>query len=67
METDGLKFNPYNPCVANTIIEGDPPAILFRADEVKANHKDTKLVDKFEQWIEFLHGYPLIGKVKSER
>ena len=24
LDTDGFKFNQYEPCVANKIIEGDP-------------------------------------------
>ena len=30
-----LKFNPYDPCVANKIIEGEPLTIVFRVDDTK--------------------------------
>ena len=49
LDKDGFKFNPYDPCVANKIIEWEPPTIVFRVDDVKASHKNTKMVDKFEQ------------------
>ena len=34
-DTYDFKFNPYDPCVADNIIEGEPPTIMFRLD--KAN------------------------------
>ena len=47
LETDRFKFNPYDPCVANNIVEVEPLTIVFRADDVKAGHKGTKGVDNF--------------------
>ena len=67
LETDGFKFNPYDPCVANKIIKGDQLTILFHADDVKESHKVTKAVENFEQRIEFMYGDPKIEKVKLER
>ena len=47
LETESLKFNPYNPCVANNITEGDLLKIVFHVYDLKASNKDKNLVDKF--------------------
>ena len=47
LETDGFKLDPYEPCVANNIIEGESLTIVFHVDDVKASHNDTKVVYKF--------------------
>ena len=67
LETDGFRFNPYEPCVANKIIRGYPPTVVLHVNDVKASHKDIKAVENFEQWIEFMYGYPDIGDIKSLR
>ena len=64
METCGFKYKPCDPCVANKIIEGEPLTILFCVYDVKASHKDTNMVDNFEQCIEFIYGDPNIVKGK---
>ena len=47
LETYGFKFNPYDPCVSNNIVEGEPLTIVFRVDDVKTIHEDTKVVNNF--------------------
>ena len=47
----------------NNKIEGEPLTIVIHVDDVKESHKSTKVVENFEQWIEFMYGYPHIGKV----
>ena len=48
LDTDGFKFNPYDPCVGNNIIEGELPTIVFPVYGVNASHKNKKLVYTFE-------------------
>ena len=67
LETCVFKLNPYNLCVDNKIIEGDPLTILFHVDEVKEVHKEKNVVDIFENWIDFMYGYPEIGKFTLAR
>ena len=67
METEGFKFNPYDPCVANNIIGGYPLTIVFHVDYVKEIHNATKVVDNFKKWIKFMYADPNIGKVKPVR
>ena len=35
LDTYGFKFNPYDTCVANNIIEGEPLKIVFHVYDVK--------------------------------
>ena len=53
--------------MTNNIIEGEPLTILFHVDDSKEIHKDKNVIDSFEQWVDFIYGYPNIGKVKSIR
>ena len=50
--------------MANSITEGESLTIVFHVDDIKENHKDTKVVEKFEKWIEFMYTDSNIGKVK---
>ena len=38
---------------------------MLRVNYVKESHRDKKVVETFEQWIEFIYGDPNFGKVKS--
>ena len=46
--TDGFKFNPYDQCLDNNILEGEPLTRVFHEDDVKSSHKETNVVDNFE-------------------
>ena len=47
MEIYGFKLNPYDPCVANKIIEGKPLKIVFHVDDLKASYEGKNMVDNF--------------------
>ena len=64
---DSFKFNPYDPCVTNNIIEGETLTILLHVNDVKLSHKDTEVVYSFEKCIECMYLEPNIVKVKSVR
>ena len=59
LDTYGFKFDLCELCVANTL------TILLCVDELKASHKNTKVVYNYKQWIKFMRGDSNIGKVKS--
>jgi hypothetical protein len=44
-------INPYDPCVANKVIEGEHMTICFDVDECKLSHRKKKVMD---QMIEYL-------------
>ena len=41
----GFKINPYDPCVANKMIEGSLCVIAWCVDDNKISHKNPKVVD----------------------
>ena len=47
LETDSLKFNPYETCVSNKILEEGSLTVVFRVDDIKASNVDKTVVDKF--------------------
>jgi hypothetical protein len=44
-------INPYDPCVANKMIEGDQMTICFHVDDCKLNHRKTKVVDSMIEYL----------------
>ena len=42
----GFEFNPYDPCVANKMINGKQMTICFHVDDNKLSHVDKRQVDK---------------------
>jgi hypothetical protein len=39
-------INPYDPCVANNIIEGKQMTICFHVDDCKLSHRKKKVMDR---------------------
>ena len=52
LEIMGFKLNPYDPCVANSIIAGAQCTICWYVDDVKISHKDSKVVDQVIRELE---------------
>ena len=47
----GFELNPYNPCMANKIINGEQLTICWHVDDLKSSHIYLKVNDEFLQWI----------------
>ena len=47
----GFKINPFDPCVANRIIEASQQTISWNVDDVKSSHKSKKVQGDFENWL----------------
>ena len=47
----GFEFNPYDPCVANKMIDGSQMTICFHVDDCKISHSSSKVVDDFIAWL----------------
>jgi hypothetical protein len=47
----GFKINPYDPCVANKMIEGKQMTICFHVDDFKLSHCKSKVMDKMIEWL----------------
>jgi hypothetical protein len=47
----GFELNPYNPCVANKMIEGKQMTICFHVDDCKLSHRMPKVMDQMIEWL----------------
>ena len=61
------KMNPYDPCVANKVINGKQQTIVWHVDDLKVSHIDSKVNDDFIKWVDELYGDDEIGRVKATR
>jgi hypothetical protein len=43
----GFKINPYDPCVANKIVDGTQMTICFHVDDCKLSHRNSRANDKY--------------------
>ena len=47
----GFTINPYDPCVANKIIDGKQLTICWHVDDLFIGHVDPKVVTSFLDWL----------------
>ena len=47
LEDMGFEVNPYDPCVANKIVNGSQCTIVWHVDDLKVSHKDEGVVTYF--------------------
>jgi hypothetical protein len=52
----GFRLNPYDPCIANKMINGHQCTIAWYVDDNKISHRDPKVVDSIIAAIEKQHG-----------
>ena len=63
---NGFKINPYDPCVANKMINGRQMTVVWHVDDLKVSHRDSREVDKFIEFIKSKYEDDA-GKVKVTR
>ena len=51
LESIGFEFNPYDPCVANKMINGRQMTICFHVDDCKTSHVESTAVGKMIEWL----------------
>ena len=56
LEEYKFKVNPYDPCVANKLVNGRTMTISWHVDDVKISHKDPKVVTEFVDWVKKVYG-----------
>jgi hypothetical protein len=56
LEVNGFKLNPYDPCVANKMVNGKQCTITWHVDKLKLSHVDVKEVDKTIEWLKSIYG-----------
>ena len=52
LEEIGFVFNPYDPCVANKMVNGKQHTIRFHVDDLMASHIDPKVNDELLAWMQ---------------
>jgi hypothetical protein len=60
----GFELNPYDPCVANAIIDGKQCTILWYVDDNKISHVSSTVVDKIIDDIESRFGKMVVTRGK---
>jgi hypothetical protein len=67
IESIGFQINPYDPCVANRVVNGKQQTVTWHVDDLKSSHEDPKVNDKFLEWLQQMYGNDGIAKVKAVR
>jgi hypothetical protein len=47
----GYEINPYHPCVANKLINGNQMTICWHVDDLLIGHVDSSVVTTFLAWL----------------
>ena len=51
LEKVGFECNPYDPCIANKIVNGKQMTIVWHVDDLKSSHVDPRVNDLFVSWL----------------
>ena len=63
LETMGFEVNPYDPCVANKMVNGAQCTVCWHVDDLKVSHVDEAVVTAFSLKLADLYK----GRVKTHR
>ena len=58
-----FELNPYDPCVANKMVNGEQLTICWHVDDLKSSHIDPQVNNEFLQWIKDM--FRQLGEVKA--
>ena len=56
LESIGFKFNDYDPCNTNRMVNGKQHTVRFHVDDLLSSHVDPKVHDRFAEWLEKMYG-----------
>ena len=56
LENIGFKFNDYDLCIANRMVNGSQHTVRFHVDDLSSSHIDPKVNDRFTVWLEKMYG-----------
>ena len=63
MKQQGYKFNPYDPCVCNKMVNDNQHTVRFHVDDLMASHMDT---EQNREFLAFLNDeFGKHGEVKA--
>jgi hypothetical protein len=60
LEANGFVLNPYDPCVANKMVNGKQFTITWHVDDLKLSHEDENEVTKIIKWLKEIYGEDMI-------
>ena len=67
LESQGFVVNPYDPCVANKIVNGKQLTVVWHVDDLKLSHVDSKVIDQMIEWLKKKYEDKEIGVIKPSR
>ena len=56
LEDHGFTVNPYDPCVANKMINGEQMTVTWHVDDLKISHMDSNEVTKCIEHFKKIYG-----------
>jgi hypothetical protein len=56
LEEMGFELNPYDPCVANKIVDGSQMTVTWHVDDLKVSHKDGFEITMFIARLTKIYG-----------
>jgi hypothetical protein len=65
IDSIGFEVNPYDPCVANHIVNGKQHTVSWHVDDLKSSHVNNKVNNQFLQWLEKMYVSDDIEHVKA--
>ena len=65
LESQGFEVNPYDPCVANKMVEGSQFTVVWHVDDLKLSHKNPRVVTKMINHLRKLYERLPNGEVKK--
>ena len=51
LESIGFIFNPYDPCVANRMVNNKQQTVRFHVDDLMSSHVNASVNDEFYKWL----------------
>jgi len=51
LKENGFELNPYDPCVANKMVEDKVLIICFHMDDCKISHESNPVVENTISWL----------------
>jgi hypothetical protein len=67
IEQIGFEVNPYDPCVANQMVNGNQHTITWHVDNIKSSHVEKTVNDEFLHWLKAMYANNGIGEIKVSR
>ena len=52
LKSIGFELNPYDPCVANKIVDGAQLTVVWHVNDLKVSHVDAGVVTRMSVWLQ---------------